>query len=50
MPGTHDREQEENRKEKNLESQEVGLFSLKGGIRAESSVAAHPAPREPSVC
>lgn len=27
MPGTHDREQEENRKEKNLESQEVELFS-----------------------
>lgn len=39
MPGTHDREQEEKRKEKNPESQEVGL-SLEGEIRAESSVAA----------
>lgn len=39
MPGTHDREQEENRKEEHLESQEVGL-SLEGGVRAESSVAA----------
>lgn len=39
VPGTHDREQEENRKEKNLESQEVGL-SREGGIGAESSIAA----------